>query len=203
LFPPPNGAAHGRPSNTAALAQIRSGPAERVIKRHDYSRFQRYINGMQFDPQIYGATVAALLHLAEDGRRLMPLSNDRWISEAARSRISPSLFANSRAPEAALAGLYFYFGCWADAHETAQSINTQDGSYWHALVHRQEPDPGNASYWFRQVGLHPIFPALREAALTIGVDVSPTWNPQAFIDLCERARRQPGTTLERQALEVQ
>jgi hypothetical protein len=67
-----------------------------------------------------------------------------------------------------MAGLYLYFGCWAEAHETAQDIATPEGSYWHAIVHRQEPDAWNSGYWFRQVGAHAIYPALRDAAAEIG-----------------------------------
>ena len=52
----------------------------------------------------------------------------------------------------------------------AQDLETQEGSYWHAIVHRQEPDAGNSGYWFRQVGKHPIFPALRARAAEIGVE---------------------------------
>jgi len=84
-----------------------------------------------------------------------------------------------------------------------QDIATPEGSYWHAIVHRQEPDAGNSAYWFRQVGAHAIFPALRDAAAEIGIPVGPRWNPQAFIDLCERAGQSPGSELERQAREVQ
>ena len=103
----------------------------------------------------------------------------------------------------ALAGLYLYFSCWHEAHEIAQNISSPEGSYWHAIVHRQEPDAGNAGYWFRQVGAHPIFPALREEAARIGVDFGPRWNPIAFIEMCERARQQPGSDEERMAIETQ
>lgn len=140
---------------------------------------------MPFDPHAYGPGVAAILALDGAGERLMPLVASGCSSEAARKHLKAadpaSLFPQSRAPQAALAGLYLYFGCWTEAHETAQEIDTPEGSYWHAIVHRQEPDAGNSSYWFRKVGAHPIFPALaKEAGIA-------RWDPFAFIQQCERA----------------
>ena len=162
---------------------------------------------MDFDPQTYGSAVAAILHLDSDGRRLMPLAMTGGGSNEARVMIREAgarkLFPRSRAPEAALAGLYLYFDCWSEAHETAQDIATPEGSYWHAIVHRQEPDAWNSGYWFRQVGAHPIFPALRDAAAGVGISVGTKWDPQAFIELCEQARQNPGSDLESQAREVQ
>ena len=162
---------------------------------------------MDFDPQTYGSAVAAILHLDGDGRRLMPLATSGGGSNEARALIREAgarkLFPRSRAPEAALAGLYLYFDCWTEAHETAQDVATPEGSYWHAIVHRQEPDAWNSGYWFRQVGAHPIFPALRDAAAEVGLSVGAKWNPQAFIELCEQARQNPGSDLESQAREVQ
>ena len=162
---------------------------------------------MSFDPQSYGDAVAAILHLDADGQRLMPLVSTRTGSNEARRLIREAgtrkLFAHSRAPEAAMAGLYLYFDCWTEAHETAQDIATPDGSYWHAIVHRQEPDAGNSGYWFRQVGAHAIFGTLRHAAAEIGLPVGARWNPTAFIEICERAHSSPGSELHRQALEVQ
>ena len=153
---------------------------------------------MPFDPRIYGEGVAAILALDGNGERLMPLVQSGCSSSDARARLQSSsaatLFPQARAPEAALAGLYLYFGCWAEAHEIAQDINTPEGSYWHGIVHRQEPDAGNAGYWFRQVGAHPIFPALAKiAGLT-------RWDPFHFIQQCENA--EPGT-LELQRAEWQ
>ncbi len=165
------------------------------------------IESMGFDPKIYGVAVAAILHLDGDGRRLLPLATAGIGSDEARAMIrhagASQLFPRSRAPEAAMAGLYLYFDCWTEAHETAQDIASPEGSYWHAIVHRQEPDAGNSNYWFRQVGTHAIFPALRDAAAGIGLAVGPRWKPEAFIEFCERARQNPGSELERQALEVQ
>jgi hypothetical protein len=96
-----------------------------------------------------------------------------------------------------------YFSCWDEAHTVAQSVLTAEGSYWHAIVHRQEPDAGNSAYWFRRVGAHPIFPALGQRAQALGVDLGARWAPMAFLDFCESARRQPGSETEIKALQVQ
>jgi len=169
---------------------------------------------MDWSPTAYGTAVADLLALAENGERLMPLAEGTCCSAEARQRIQGSkqedLFPSARAPRAALAGLYVYFSCRDEAHEIAQSDSSADGSYWHAIVHRQEPDAGNASYWFHRVGQHPVYPALAECARSVAaahpgasLDFSRTWNADAFVAVCERARRQTGSALERAALEIQ
>jgi hypothetical protein len=128
----------------------------------------------------------------------MPLVRGRGAAPETRDAI-----AHAALPEAARAGLYLLAGFWDQAHEIAQSIHTTDGSYWHAIVHRQEPDAGNASYWFRRVGQHAVFPALANRAAAIDPALTGPWNPYNFIDYCERAARQPGSDLERRAIEIQ
>ena len=144
---------------------------------------------MRFDPLAYGDAVASILALDGNGQRLMPLARGTCSSEEAHRRLQGAkpleLIAGSRAPEAAMSGLYIYFSCLDEAHEIAQSVETPDGAFWHGIMHRQEPDAGNASYWFGRVGSHPIFPALREAATELGVDFGPRWDPFAFVRLCD------------------
>jgi hypothetical protein len=117
-----------------------------------------------FNPQAYGPEVARIFSATSDTRRLIETSD---------------------LPPLVRTGLYLRFGFWQEAHETAQDINTTEGSYWHAIVHRQEPDPGNAAYWFRRVGNHPIFPELRRRAAELGYNPGPRWDPIAFIQFCE------------------
>jgi hypothetical protein len=157
---------------------------------------------MEFRPTAYGPEVAGILALDGNGERLMPLVHGSCSSPRAKAALD-ALAQRKLLHESALAGLYLYFSCWDEAHNVAQNIETPEGSYWHAIVHRQEPDAGNAGYWFRQVGAHPIFPALREEAARIGVDFGPRWNSSAFIEMCERARREPGSDAGRMALETQ
>jgi hypothetical protein len=169
---------------------------------------------MPFDPTAYGKFVAELLALDGNGARLMPLAAGRCSSEEARRRLADSsakaLFPGARAPEAALSGLWLYFSCLEESHSLSQGIHTSDGSFWHGIMHRQEPDAGNAGYWFRRVGNHPVFPMLRAEAAGIAAQIPEAvvsfenaWDPFAFIDLCEEARRHPGSPRERLALEVQ
>ena len=150
--------------------------------------------------------MAAILALDGNGEQLMPLTQGRP-SDEVRKRLrtvsAQRLFKGSRAPEAALTGLYVYSSCWEEAHNIAQDLSSKEGSFWHGIIHRQEPDASNASYWFHQVGSHPIFPKLRERAVGAGIPTGLIWNPFQFIGLCERARQNPGSHLERQALLVQ
>jgi hypothetical protein len=157
---------------------------------------------MPFDCNAYGPEVASILGRDGCGERLMPLVHGApWRPEA---RLAIEALAKGRViSESALAGLYLYFSFWNEAHEIAQSVSTPEGSYWHAIVHRQEPDAGNSGYWFRQVGVHPIFPLLRDCATAIGVDFGARWNPAAFIDYCEEAQQHPESQNEKRAQEVQ
>lgn len=41
-------------------------------------------------------------------------------------------------------------GDWDLAHRIAQSNTTANGSWLHAYLHRKEPDPGNAAYWYNR-----------------------------------------------------
>lgn len=160
-----------------------------------------------FDSSAYDPEVAGILALAGDGRRVMPLAGGECPVAEARPRIqghgAAALFPQARAPEAALAGLLVYFSLMDEAHEVAQRAENQDDNFWHGIVHRREPDAGNAGYWFGRVGAHPVFPSLRQEAARLGVDFGPRWDPFAFIDLCERARRLPGSAEEANALAVQ
>ena len=149
-----------------------------------------------FDSRAYGEEIANILALDGDGERLMPLVHGDCRTNQARELVKAAMIA-----PATRAGLYLYFDCWEEAHEAAQDIATPEGSYWHAIVHRREPDAGNSAYWFRQVGVHAIWGALQERATEIGVTSGAHWDAIAFIDYCERAR--PGSTEERKACEVQ
>jgi hypothetical protein len=106
-----------------------------------------------------------------------------------------------------MAGLYLYYSCEEEAHVMAQDLNTPEGNFWHGIVHRQEPDAFNSGYWFRQVGNHAIFPALRAEAKQLGFDtgnhIHTTWDPTKFIDYCESARTRPGSDEERLAMQIQ
>jgi hypothetical protein len=98
-----------------------------------------------------------------------------------------------------LAGLWLYHDFIDEAHTICQDIATTAGSYWHAIVHRREPDYGNAKYWFRQVGRHEVFASLHQAATELfrthpaGAEAAflinqTSWDPFAFVDLCEQVQ---------------
>ena len=43
-------------------------------------------------------------------------------------------------------------GDWEAAHRVAQDIESPDGAWIHAYLHRKEGDAGNAAYWYRRAG---------------------------------------------------
>lgn len=41
-------------------------------------------------------------------------------------------------------------GDWEAAHRVAQDIDSPDGAWIHAYLHRKEGDAANAGYWYRR-----------------------------------------------------
>lgn len=119
------------------------------------------------------------------------------------------------------AGLLQIHDLLDESHEAAQSIEGEGrraaGDYWHAIMHRREPDYGNARYWFRRVGRHPLHPDLQKFAATVLLqtagDVAETWrtklgvgaewNSFGFVEMCEQAVRDEEGSLGLAARRIQ
>lgn len=120
------------------------------------------------------------------------------------------------------AGLYQIHDFLEESHRLSQSIEgrgrQRSGDYWHAIMHRREPDYSNSKYWFRSVGTHPVFAELGPIAANVLTESGDSeaqewqerlrlpsgWDPFAFVDLCEQCRRSPDTeTLTEVARKVQ
>lgn len=43
-------------------------------------------------------------------------------------------------------------GDWDGAHRVAQDIESNDGAWIHAYLHRKEGDASNAAYWYHRAG---------------------------------------------------
>jgi hypothetical protein len=43
-------------------------------------------------------------------------------------------------------------GDWAGAHDLTQGVESPDGAWVHAYLHRKEGDADNARYWYRRAG---------------------------------------------------
>lgn len=145
-----------------------------------------------FDPSAYGPAVAALL--AAD--RLPELGPGSPLA-AMRDRVSAA--ARDLSPAGA-AGLWLLFDFLDEAHTICQQDEgNPDRDFWHAVMHRREPDAANSKYWWRRVGPHPVLAELRAAAPAVGYAYT---TPAAFVDECERVRG-TGTPAEQTARRVQ
>lgn len=128
-------------------------------------------------------------------RRAGALSTEQLDAELAKAfppRFTPAV------RDLFTAGAYLWHDHLDAAHNIVQSIETADGSLLHGIMHRREPDYGNAKYWFRRVGSHPSFLSLgvRASELLEKADESDlhsrllpnkTWDPFAFVDAVEDA----------------
>ncbi|MBE0533841.1 MAG: hypothetical protein IH626_23700 [Rhodospirillales bacterium] len=153
----------------------------------------------EFTRSVYGPEVDSLLKRA--GR--MPLdagTPDTAAGERLRPLTPTELLAGQAvadvdATRACLSALWLRFGFLDESHRLSQGIATPEGSFWHAIMHRREGDYANAKYWFRRVGDHAVFAALKEKAADVAlmgdgpaaraVAAQADWDPYAFVDLCE------------------
>ena len=166
---------------------------------------------MRFDPGAFPDAVAGIL--LKYASHPLPLTRsddcDRESARVLQNASLESLFPAARNANAALSGLLLLLGCWDESHRVSQDIPSAEGSYWHAIAHRIEPDSSNSGYWFRRVGEHPIFRELHREASTILERVpeghwrlGPSWDPFLFNKWCDEARAQRGEK-ERVATEIQ
>ncbi len=107
------------------------------------------------------------------------------------------------------AGIWQFQGELDLSHKQSQAHEGEGESqlcdYWHAIMHRREPDYGNSKYWFRQVGRQPVFDELAPVVAKFlgtaeGAPISQWssrllpprgWDPFAFVDLAEAAVGHP------------
>lgn len=157
-----------------------------------------------FNPATYGPAFAEIL-VADRLPELGPGQPNEPMRQSLgrltlQSAFAGQTLADRQAAECCLAGAWLWHDFLDESHRISQEIETTDGSYWHGILHRREPDYGNAKYWFRRVAGHPIFSplaaAVREALAGQPLDspahflqTQSTWNAPAFVDLCEQIAR--------------
>jgi hypothetical protein len=103
-------------------------------------------------------------------------------------------------PRPAQAGLWLRFDFLDESHAVSQEDEGHpDRDFWHAIMHRREPDAFNSKYWWRRVGSHPVLAQLATEAAALGYRYT---TPFDFVDLCEKVR-DTGTPQEGLAKRVQ
>lgn len=144
-----------------------------------------------------------------------PPAQPRWDAILGEPSIASILPGSSRPDRLALAAaLLQIHDFWDAGHHAAQAADDLGphpiAAYWHGIAHRREPDPGNAAYWFRRVGRHPLFEPLGAAVQTLPASQGApanslvrngAWDPFAFVEYCSNAR--PGSPSEAFARQVQ
>lgn len=146
---------------------------------------------------------------------------DRWRLDAIDACLAlPAIAPMDHVRKTAFAAGLYQLHDWLDeSHQQSQSIegigSPRAGDRWHAIMHRREPDYGNAHYWVRRMGPHPIDEALAaivpvvaqefEAPASIVRSISPNgrWSTAAFVDVCEQAESTRDASLIGFAQEVQ
>ena len=148
----------------------------------------------------YGAKVAPLLTVRES-MELGPGKPDKKAGAVLDTLQAETMFEkadvlNRNMARCCLSGLWLLHGWLDESHTISQSIGTSEGSYWHGLMHRKEPDYSNAKYWFGRAGYHPVMETLADRVPVMikhaDLDFSTAfltqqerWNPDKFVDLCQ------------------
>ena len=130
-------------------------------------------------------------------RELNPQGNRDKASQIANLEL-PNLFdgaiGDSDMAGCCHSGLWLLHNFLHQSHELSQSIDTAEGSWWHAIMHRTEGDFSNAKYWYRRVGNHD---AMQEIDAGQGQG---TFDACGFVDQCQSEYRGGPLSDETQAI---
>jgi hypothetical protein len=84
------------------------------------------------------------------------------------------------------AAIWLYVDDLDRSHTVSQGIETEEGSFWHGIMHRREGDFSNAKYWFRRAGSLPNRLGLDPIALTDEVARHFSDNPPHLVEAQRR-----------------
>ncbi len=141
-----------------------------------------------FDASHYGPAVAATLG---DGDRLADLGpgTPNLAMKAKLEAFDPQRdlgpIRDAEMAKACHSGLWLFHDFLDESHSISQDISTTTGSFWHAIMHRREPDAFNSKYWWNRVHKHPVLERLRTGAEELGYR---EFSAEGFVDFCERVR---------------
>lgn len=94
-----------------------------------------------YGPQIYALLVPARLNPLDAGQPNHAARD--LLNVPVETLFQPCVVRDRAAATACRAGLWLYHDFVEEAHAVSQELETPEGSYWHALVRRREPDFGN------------------------------------------------------------
>lgn len=179
-----------------------------------------YVASLAAEDVVITETLAGQVAVSQTNERLPQLApQSRTVNPALLNRIH-QIHGNDVSAIAVRSGLMLLLDDLDGSHELSQSVEgvgrLQLGDYWHAIMHRREPDYFNAKYWFRRIGQHPLFEELGKLADDVLANTrdsqagdwrkkltSRGWNSTAFVDLCEAVARQEQSLLGIAARQIQ
>jgi hypothetical protein len=149
------------------------------------------------------------LAMKQDPRPFARLAKSKPIAQGreAVAALSQKEFKAGSKPETILliqAVLYLCFDCFDEAHQIAQDHEGVIGNWIHAIAHRREPDASNAKYWYHRVHAPAkVLEAIGGKAAALlkklmipelepllkKMEKSKAWEPETFVDLCDRFRK--------------
>jgi len=114
---------------------------------------------------------------------------------------------------AILSALWLWHDWLEQSHKISQSLQTDSGSFWHAIMHRREGDFSNSKYWYARCANHPILPTLVAAAGDV-INPFPAdkailrithrgWDPNALVDLVAAVHDRPNDPRHKLAVALQ